>query len=122
MQIQVVAGTGRCDAKRLQCCVSQLLYELGNDQRKTVHADAYGASGLVDILEVRATDGQREILVMNCSRLQIQAVLDWQSCTEDTDEFEDLVLHLVRLPDSNLYRRLQPAFLKGENHAQHRAA
>lgn len=98
MQIQVVAGT----AKSLQDRTSHLLNELGNDHRKTVQAEAYGANGLVDILEVRATDGQREILVMNCSRLQIQAVLEWRSCTEDTNEFEDLVLHLVRLPDSNL--------------------
>jgi hypothetical protein len=98
MQIQVVAGT----AKSLQDRTSQLLNELGNDHRKTVQAEAYGANGLVDILEVRATDGQREILVLNCSRLQIQAVLEWRSCTEDTNEFEDLVLHLVRLPDSNL--------------------
>jgi len=102
MQIQVVAGTDRRDTKSLQDRVSQLLSELGNDHRKTVQAEAYGANGLVDILEVRATDGQREILVLNCSRLQIQAVLDWQSCTEDTNKFEDLVLHLVRLPDSNL--------------------
>jgi len=98
MQIQVVTGT----AKTLQDRTSQLLNELGNDHRKTVQAEAYGANGLVDILEVRATDGQREILVLNCSRLQIQAVLEWRSCTEDTNEFEDLVLHLVRLPDSNL--------------------
>lgn len=102
MQIQVIAGTDRSDAKSLQDRVSQLLSELGNDHRKTVQADAYCASGLVDILEVRAADGQREMVALNCSRLQIQAVLDWQSCTEDTNEFEDLVLHLVRLPDSNL--------------------
>jgi hypothetical protein len=102
MQIQIVAGTDRSDEKSLQDRVSQLLSELGNDHRKTVQADAYGANGLVDILEVLATDGQREILVLNCSRLQIQAILDWQSCTEDTNEYEDLVLHLVRLPDSNL--------------------
>ncbi|OOL39135.1 hypothetical protein [Pseudomonas sp. FSL W5-0299] len=102
MQIQVVAGTDCSDAKSLQDRVSQLLSELGNDHRKTVQAEAYGANGLVDILEVRAADGQGEILVLNCSRLQIQAVLDWQSCAEDTDEFEHLVLHLVRLPDSTL--------------------
>lgn len=101
MQIQVIASTDRSDAKSLQDRVAHLLSELGNDHRKTVQAEAYGANGLVDILEVRATDGQREILVLNCSRLQIQAVLDWQSCNEDPNEFEDLVLHLVRLPDSN---------------------
>ena len=102
MQIQIVAGTDRSDAKSLQDRVSQLLRELENDHRKTVQAEAYGADGLVDILEVRAADGQREIVVLNCSRLQIQAVLDWQSCTEDTNVFVDLVLYLVRLPDSNL--------------------
>lgn len=74
MQIQVVAGT----EKTLQDRTTHLLSELGNDHRKTVQAEAYGANGLVDILEVRATDGQCEILVLNCSRLQIQAVLDWQ--------------------------------------------
>ncbi|MEE9678678.1 hypothetical protein V4842_10250 [Pseudomonas moraviensis] len=96
MQIQIVAGTDRSDTQSLQDRITHLLNELGN----TVQAEAYGANGLVDILEVRATDGQREILVLNCSRLQIQAVLDWQSCSEDTTEFEDLVLHLVRSPDS----------------------
>ncbi|MCI9874513.1 hypothetical protein [Pseudomonas atacamensis] len=96
MQIQIVAGTDCSDTQSLQDRITQLLNELGN----TVQAEAYGANGLVDILEVRATDGQREILVLNCSRLQIQAVLDWQSCSEDTNKFEDLVLHLVRSPDS----------------------
>ncbi|MNL81888.1 hypothetical protein D3C87_2091250 [compost metagenome] len=67
-----------------------------------MQADAYGADGLVDILEVRAADGQREILVLNCSRQQIQAVLDWQSSTEDNNELEDLELHLVRKPDSDI--------------------
>lgn len=102
MQIQIVAGTDHRGAASLQDRVSKLFSELGNDHRKTVQADAYGANGLVDILEVRATDGQREIIVLNCSRLQIQAVLDWQSCIEDINEFEDLVLYLVRLPDSSL--------------------
>lgn len=98
MQIQVVAGTARSQQDR----VTELLDELGNDHRKTVQAEAYGSPGLVDILEVRAADGQREILVLNCSRLQIQAALDWQSCTEDNNDFEDLVLYLVRKPDGNL--------------------
>jgi hypothetical protein len=98
MQIQILAGsdTSAC----LQERVTELLNQMGNDHQKTVQADAYGADGLVDILEVRAADGQREIVVMNCSRLQIQAVLDWQSSTEDNDKFEGLELHLVRKPDS----------------------
>ncbi|MGE8152584.1 hypothetical protein ACQKP5_15225 [Pseudomonas vancouverensis] len=98
MQIQILAG-GDAVAD-LQDRVTQLLNQVGNDHRKTVQADAYGAAGLVDILEVRAADGQREIVVLNCSRLQIQAVLEWQSATEDNNEFEGLELHLVREPDS----------------------
>lgn len=100
MQIQVLAGsdTSAC----LQERVTELMNQLGNDHRKTVQAEAYGTDGLVDILEVRATDGQREILVLNCSRQQIQAALDWQSSTEDNNEFEGLELHLVRKPDSDM--------------------
>jgi hypothetical protein len=100
MQIQVLAGSQLDTSACLQDRVTELLNQMGNDHRKTVQADAYGTDGLVDILEVRAADGQREILVLNCSRLQIQAVLDWQSTTEDNNEFEDLELHLVRMPDS----------------------
>ena len=100
MQIQILAGsdTSAC----LQERVTELMNQMGNDHRKTVQAEAYGAVGLVDILEVRATDGQREILVLNCSRQQIQAVLDWQSSTEDDNEFNGLELHLVRKPDSDM--------------------
>lgn len=98
MQIQIVAGT----AQAQQIRVMELLDELGSDQRKTVLAEAYGPNGLVDILEVRGIDGQREILVLNCTRRQIQSVLNWQSCEEDNDQFVDLVLYLVRLPDRNL--------------------
>ena len=100
MQIQILAGS---DASvPLQDRVTEVMRQMGNDHRKTVQADAYGTDGLVDILEVRATDGQREILVLNCSRQQIQAVLDWQSSIEDSNEFEGLELHLVRKPDSDM--------------------
>lgn len=102
MQIQVLAEGALGTSVSLQDRVAELQNQMGNDHRKTVQADAYGASGLVDILEVRATDGQREILVLNCSRLQIQAVLEWQSITGDNNEFEGLELHLVRKPDSFL--------------------
>ena len=61
-----------------------------------VHAHAYAVSGLLGILEVRAARGEREILVMGCSRDQIQAVLEWQSETEEVADLESLVLHLVR--------------------------
>jgi hypothetical protein len=100
MQIQILAGSDT--AASLQDRVTELMRQMGNDHRKTVQADAYGTDGLVDILEVRATDGQREILVLNCSRQQIQAALDWQSSTEDNNEFEGLELHLVRKPDSDM--------------------
>jgi hypothetical protein len=100
MQIQILAGTDTSAC--LQERVTELVHQMGNDHRKTVQAEAYGAEGLVDILEVRATDGQREILVLSCSRLQIQAVLDWQSSSEDNNEFEGLELHLVRKPDSDM--------------------
>lgn len=102
MQIQVLAeGTAETSVS-LQDRIAVLQKQMSNDHRKTVQADAYGADGLVDILDVRATDGQREILVLNCSRLQIQAVLEWQSITEDKNEFEGLELHLVRQPDSDM--------------------
>lgn len=78
------------EIRRINAVMTQLGYE-----GKTVFAEAYGADGLVQILEVRASGGQREILVMDCSREQVQAVLEWQSC-DDEGEFEDLVIHLVR--------------------------
>ncbi len=100
MQIQILAGSDT--SVPLRDRVTEVMHQMGNDHRKTVQAEAYGAKGLVDILEVRATDGQREILVLNCSRQQIQAALEWQSSTEDNNEFEGLELHLVRKPDSDM--------------------
>lgn len=61
-----------------------------------VHAHAYAADGLLGILEIRAARGEREILVLGCSRDQIQAVLEWQSEAEEVADLESLVLHLVR--------------------------
>ena len=93
MQIQVIVERERDNAieeiRRIHAVMAQLGYE-----GRTVFAEAYGADGLVQILEVRASGGQGEILVMDCSREQIQAVLEWQSC-DDEGEFEDLVIHLV---------------------------
>jgi hypothetical protein len=100
MQIQILASSDT--SVPLQDRVTEVMRQMGNDHRKTVQAEAYGAKGLVDILEVRATDGQREILVLNCSRQQIRAALEWQSSTEDNNEFEGLELHLVRKPDSDM--------------------
>lgn len=65
--------------------------------RPVVSAGAYGARGLVTILWVRAEGGQREILAVDCDRDQIQAVLEWRSLMEDSVEFDDLVIHLVRM-------------------------
>jgi hypothetical protein len=100
MQIQILAGSET--STPLQDRITEVMRQMGNDHRKTVRAEAYAAEGLVDILEVRATGGQREILVLNCSRQQIQAALDWQSSTEDNNDFEGLELHLVRKPDSDM--------------------
>ncbi|WP_455917385.1 hypothetical protein [Pseudomonas cerasi] len=57
---------------------------------------AYGEDGLLEILEVRAAGGQREILVDDCSRQQILRVLEWQSCSEHEPKFDGLVIHLAR--------------------------
>lgn len=69
------------------------------DRSTPIHAEAYGAQGLVQILEIRAANGEREILVLGCRRDQIQAVLEWQSATDEAIELEELILHMVRLPD-----------------------
>lgn len=94
MQIQVIAKRDQDHAiteiRRLNAVMSQLGYE-----GRTVYAEAYGERGLVTILWVRAERGQREILVMDCSPTQVQAVLEWQA-RDDEGELEDLVIHLVR--------------------------
>lgn len=94
MHIQLIVERERDNAiaeiRRINAVMTQLGYE-----GRTVFAEAYGADGLVQILEVRASGGQREILVMDCSREQVKAVLEWQSC-DDEGELDDLVIHLVR--------------------------
>ena len=60
-----------------------------------VHAEAYAAEGLQGILEVLAARGEREIMVLDCSRAHVQAVLEWSSC-HDEGQFEDLEIYLVR--------------------------
>lgn len=54
-----------------------------------VHADAYAVDGLLEILDVRAARGEREMMVLQCSREQIQAVLEWQLEAEDAVDLED---------------------------------
>ena len=98
MHIQVITGTGPHGiTSRLQHVkeIQQWLSETVG-KHSTVHAEAYGAAGLVEILEVHAADGNEEILVLDCSTEQIQAVLEWQSETDEVVELENLVLHLVR--------------------------
>ena len=94
MHIQVITerdpDNSITEIRRINAVMTQLGYE-----GRTVFAEAYGADGLVQILEVRASGGQGEILVMDCSREQVQAVLEWQAC-DDEGELEDLVIHLVR--------------------------
>ncbi len=54
------------------------------------------SGGLLGILDVRAARGERELIALQCSLEQIQAVLEWQSETEDVADMEDLIIHLVR--------------------------
>jgi hypothetical protein len=100
MHIQVITGDGPNRERSRLRHIKGLQDWLG-ETTKTVHAEAYGAAGLIEILEVRAVN-EREILVLNCSREQIQAVLEWQSATDDVAEFEDLLIHMVKqLQQSN---------------------
>jgi hypothetical protein len=92
MQIQVINDQEQdhatAEINRLK------LAEFGSGNR-TIFAEAYAICGLVDALEVRANRGEREILVLNCTDSQIRGVLGWQSWDEE-EEFESLVIHLVR--------------------------
>lgn len=95
MQVQVFMGNaGDGKTSKLQEIQEQLV-EAGQ-VAPIIQAGAYAEEGLLQILEVRAAGGQREILVDDCSRLQILKVLEWQSLTEDDPSFGDLVIHLVR--------------------------
>ena len=95
MQIQVfmgIAGDGK--TSKLQSVQDRL--EFTGESAPIIQAGAYGADGLLEILEVRAAGGQREILVDDCSRQQILKVLEWQSCVEHEPHFDSLVIHLAR--------------------------
>jgi hypothetical protein len=91
MQIQVINSSWTVDSPDF----NRFVIEGGTQTLPIVYADAYATDGLLGILEVRAARGEREILVLNCSRAHVQAVLEWNSC-DDEGEFEDLVIHLVR--------------------------
>lgn len=95
MQVQVFIGNaGDGKTSKLQEIQDRLAMQ--GQGAPIIQADAYGEDGLLQILEVRAAGGQREILVDDCSRLQILKVLEWRSCAEDDPSFDDLVIHLAR--------------------------
>jgi hypothetical protein len=95
MQVQVFIGNaGDGKTSKLQEIQDQLV--AARHVAPIIQAGAYAEEGLLQILDVRAAGGQREILVDDCSRLQILKVLEWRSCTEDDPNFDDLVIHLVR--------------------------
>ena len=95
MQVQVFIGkAGDGMTSKLQETHERLIAAGMNNP--IIQAGAYGEDGLLQILEARAACGQREILVDDCSRLQILKVLEWRSCTEDEPIYEDLVIHLAR--------------------------
>lgn len=95
MQIQVITGemaTGK--TTKLRTIEAALLSE-GKDA-SIIHAESYAASGLLRIMEVRIHKGQRTLLIDDCTRQQIDAVLEWQSAVEEDDQYDDLIVHLVR--------------------------
>ncbi|MBB2884436.1 MULTISPECIES: hypothetical protein [Pseudomonas] len=98
MQVQVITGDGRDGSTNMLKHLMELRDWISKPA--TVYAEAYGATGLVETLKVRAAN-EKEILVLDCSREQIQALLQWQSATDDMIELEDLVLHLVRRVSSS---------------------
>lgn len=95
MQIQVFMGNaGDGNKSKLQEIQNQL--EGIGESQPVIQAGAYGVDGLLQILEVRAAGGQREILVDACSSQQILSVIEWQSCTEEDPKYADLIIHLAR--------------------------
>ncbi|WP_018929271.1 hypothetical protein [Pseudomonas umsongensis] len=99
MHIQVITGAGREGDTDRHKHLRSLQDWMG--EPVDVHAEAYGAAGLVEILEVRAAGGATEIIVQGCNTEQIQAVLEWQSATEEVAELEDLLIHLVKKEGSS---------------------
>ncbi|MHC8315724.1 hypothetical protein [Pseudomonas sp. LB3P31] len=95
MQVQVFIGNA-CDGKTSKLQEIQDRMISAGQNTPIIQAGAYGEDGLLQILEVRAAAGQREILVDDCSRLQVLKVLEWRSCTGDDPSFDDLVIHLAR--------------------------
>lgn len=95
MQIQVFMGnSGDEKTSKLQSVKDRL--DFIGESAPIIQAGAYGEDGLLEILEVRAAGGQREILVDDCSKQQILRVLKWQLCVEHEPNFEEVVIHLAR--------------------------
>lgn len=94
MQIQVITGEGRGGATKQFKHVKEL-QEWTGGANHMVYAEAYSAAGLVAILEVRGAT-EKALLLLQCTRQQIQAVLEWQSAMDEVIELENLVIHLVR--------------------------
>lgn len=95
MQIQVFMGNaGDGKTSKLQSVQDRL--DFTGESAPIIQAGAYGEDGLLEILEVRAAAGQREILVDDCSKQQILRVLEWQSCVEHEPNYAGLVIHLAR--------------------------
>ncbi|WLI28204.1 hypothetical protein PSH61_20625 [Pseudomonas rhodesiae] len=95
MQIQVFMGSsGDGKTSKLQSVQDRL--DFTGESAPIIQAEAYGEDGLLEILEVRAAGGQREILVDDCSRQQILRVLEWQSRSEHEPKFDGLLIHLAR--------------------------
>lgn len=95
MHVQVFIGNASNGKNSNLQEVHDQLIAAGNTA-PIIQAGAYGEDGLIEILEVRAAAGQREVLVEGCTRLQILKVLEWRSLTEDDPNFTNLVIHLAR--------------------------
>lgn len=94
MHVQVITGEGQNGATNRLRHLTELKAWFG-ESSKVIHAEAYAPDGLIEILEVRAAT-DFEILVLECSREQIEAVLLWQSATDEVAALENVLVHLVR--------------------------
>lgn len=95
MQIQVFMGNnGHEKISKLQYVKDRL--DFIGESAPIIQAGAYGEDGLIEILDVRAASGQREIMVDDCTKQQILRVLKWQSRVEHEPSFDELMIHLAR--------------------------
>lgn len=95
MQICVLIGNVSAHGSSRLQQEQERLVQAGYDH-PVINAGAYAGDGLLTILEVRVNAGQREILVDDCTRAQIQNVLAWQSSVEDDTQLDDLTVYLAR--------------------------